>query len=93
MTDHENSPAVFPHGEPAIELTPAYLQHAWGQVLANLRTAGNHVAVVEHHASVGEGFVWALSAADVITDEQRTMMNERLSKAREQSLRRVQAGQ
>jgi hypothetical protein len=95
MTTPEQSqgPAVFPHGEPSIELTSAYLQHAWGQVLANLRVAGNHPAVVEHHASVGEGFVWALSAAELITDEQRNTMTERLRLARDQSMRRLEVGQ
>jgi len=91
--DPSQDPAAFPHGEPTIELTSAYLQHAWGKVLANLRVAGNHPAVVEHHASVGEGFVWALSAADMITDEQRNTMRERLRLARDQSMRRLEAGQ
>lgn len=91
MTHDTSSPAVFPNGEPAIELSPAYLQHAWSQVLANLRVAGMALAVVEHHASVGEGFVWALSAADQITDAQRDLMNELLRNARTQSLHRLEA--
>ena len=86
--EHPNL-AKFPFGEPRVELNTAYLQHVWGELLDNLHRAEHDCADIEGDALVGKGFILGLSAAEVVTDEQRDLMYDLLYKAREEALRRA----
>lgn len=83
-------PAQFLFGEPRVELSTAVLQHFWGDLLDNLRRVEHDGAEIEIDTATAKGFILGLSIGALITDEQRDLMYELLSKAREAAVRRTQ---
>ncbi|WP_353102205.1 hypothetical protein [Stenotrophomonas lactitubi] len=82
-------PAKFVFGEPRVGLSTAVLQHFWGDLLDNLCRVEHDGAEIEIDTATAKGFILGLSIGALITDEQRDLMYELLSKAREEAVRRT----
>ncbi|MCP2140717.1 UNVERIFIED_ORG: hypothetical protein J2Y94_002042 [Pseudomonas poae] len=82
-------PVKFPFAAPSVELSTAELQHFWGALLDNLHRAEHDGADIETDSSKAKGFILGLEIGELITDAQRDLMYDQLSKAHEQAVRRT----
>jgi len=88
-TEANPKPFNFPFAAPRVELSDAYLRHAWGEHLDKLHLTEHDDTEIEADTLRAKGFILDLTVGKQITDVQRDLMYDLLSKAREGAVRRV----